>query len=162
MSRSDDAIMHDVREELDWDPQIGARGIATSVRGGVVTLAGFVRSFREKVQAEAGAKRVAGVVGVVDDIEVRLSLLATKSDPQIAREVLGGIKSVLPTVHEQIHVRVVDGRVTLEGYVESQYQRARAEEVTQQAKGLRNISNDIVVNPGMRSGEAERGKEGCA
>jgi osmotically-inducible protein OsmY len=145
MLRSDQEIMHDVREELNWDPQIGARRIVISVCSSVVTLAGFVRSFGEKVRAAAAAKRVAGVVGVVNDVEVRLSLLARKSDPQIAREVLGGIQAELPTLQQRIRVGVVDGRVTLQGYVEWRYQRARAEEVAQRAKGVRSISNDILV-----------------
>jgi osmotically-inducible protein OsmY len=119
MMRSDQEIRHDVQEELDWDPQIGARDIAVAVRDGVVTLAGFVRSFGERMRAEADAKSVAGVVGVANDIEVRLPLF----------------------------VRVADGRVTLEGEVDSHYQRARAEEVAQWTKGIRSIRNDIMVKP---------------
>jgi hypothetical protein len=78
--RSDTEIRHDVQEELDWDPRIGARDIAVSVRDGVVTLAGFVRSLGEKAQAEADAKRVAGVLGIANDIEVHLPLLSRKPD----------------------------------------------------------------------------------
>jgi osmotically-inducible protein OsmY len=55
-------IRRDVLDELDWDPQVGARDIAVSVRNGVVTLAGFVRSFGEKAQADADAKRITGAV----------------------------------------------------------------------------------------------------
>jgi hypothetical protein len=38
----------------------------------VVTLAGFVRSFAYKFVAESAAKRVMGVVGLANDLEVRL------------------------------------------------------------------------------------------
>lgn len=155
MMRSDDEIWHDVREELDWDPQIGARGIAISVRGRVATLAGFVRTFGERVQAEAGAKRVAGVLGIVNDIEVRLSLLRRRSDRQIAREVLAGIEDELPPVCERIRVRVVDGRVTLEGYVERHHQRACAQDIAQGARGLRGISNYLIVKPRAMSREVK-------
>jgi osmotically-inducible protein OsmY len=156
MMRSDNEIRHDVQDELDWDPQIGARDIAVSVRNSVVTLAGFVRSFGEKAQAEADAKRVAGVAGLANDIEVRLPLLGRKPDPEVAREVIAGIKNDMPTVCERIRVRVADGRVTLEGQVDWQYQRGRAEEVTQRVKGIRSISNDIVVKPQLLPVEIKR------
>jgi osmotically-inducible protein OsmY len=153
---SDNEIRRDVLEELDWDPQVGARDIAVSVRNGVVTLAGFVRSFGEKAHAEADAKRVTGVSGLANDIEVRLPLLGRKPDPEVAREVIAGIKNVMPTVCERIRVRVADGRVTLEGEVDWQYQRGLAEEVTQRVKGIRSLSNDIFVRPQTLSVEIKR------
>ncbi len=144
--RSDSEIRHDIEEEIDWDPQIGSRDIAVSVRNAVVTLAGFVRSFGEKTRAEADAKRVAGVAGLANDIEVRLPLLGRKPDPQIAREVIAGIQIEMPTIHERIRVRVADGRVTLEGEVEWHYQRVRAEEAAGKVKGVRSIDDEIIVN----------------
>ncbi len=154
--RADNEIRSDVLEELDWDPQVGARDIAVSVRGGVVTLAGFVRSFGEKAQAEADAKRITGVDGLANDIEVRLPLLGRKPDPQVAREVIAGIKNEMPRVCERIRVRVADGRVTLEGDVDWQYQRGLAEQLAQRVKGIRSISNDILVRPQILSVEIKR------
>ena len=59
--RSDSEIERDVREELEWDPDLDASDIAVSVKNGVVTLAGFAKSYTDKFEAEAAAKRVAGV-----------------------------------------------------------------------------------------------------
>jgi osmotically-inducible protein OsmY len=143
--RTDSDIRRDVEQELDSDPKIGSRDIAVSVRNGVVTLAGFVRSFGEKAQAETDARRVAGVVGLANDIEVRLPLFGGKPDPEIAREVVARIQSEMPALREQIRVRVADGRVTLEGEVESHEQRAIVEDLTRTVKGIKRISNDIVV-----------------
>jgi osmotically-inducible protein OsmY len=154
--RPDNEIRHDVEEELDWDPELNARDIAVSVRNGVVTLAGFVHGFGEKMHAEEAAKRVAGVVGIANDIEVRLPVLGRKPDPEIARQVVAAILSEMPTFAEQIRVRVADGRVTLEGEVEWLYQRVRAEEVAQRVKGIRSISNDIVVKPKILPVEIKR------
>jgi osmotically-inducible protein OsmY len=145
--RPDNDIRRDVLQELDSDPEIASRDIAVSVRDGVVTLAGFVRSFGEKSQAEADARRVEGVVGLANDIEVRLPLLRGKPDPEIAREVIARIHSEMPDLREQIRVRVADGRVTLEGEVESHDQRAIVEDLVRTVKGIRRISNDIVVKP---------------
>jgi osmotically-inducible protein OsmY len=151
--RADNDIRQDVEAQLDFDPQLGARDIAVSVRDGVVTLAGFVRTFGEKAQAEADAKRVAGVVGLANDIEVRLPLLGKKPDPQIAHEVVAALKSEMPTVFERIRVRVSAARVTLEGEVDWDYQRGRAEEVASSVKGIASIGNDIIVKPQILSVE---------
>ncbi|MGC2783294.1 MAG: BON domain-containing protein, partial [Roseiarcus sp.] len=62
--KSDSDIKRDVEAELKWDPDIDATDIAVAVKGGVVTLTGFVKSYTHKWQAESDAKRVAGVMGV--------------------------------------------------------------------------------------------------
>jgi len=59
--KSDSEIERDVKDELEFDPDLDPTDIAVSVRKGVVTLTGFVHSFTEKYEAEAAAKRVAGV-----------------------------------------------------------------------------------------------------
>ncbi len=46
--RSDSDIKRDVEDELRWDPDIDATDIAVAVKGGVVTLTGFVRSNNQK------------------------------------------------------------------------------------------------------------------
>ena len=98
-----------------------------AVKNGVVTLTGFVRSYAEKLEAEAAAKRVAGVVGVANDLEVRLSAADQRPDPEIARDAVTAIKSQLPFSWQQIKVIVDKGWVTLEGQVEWNYQREEAE-----------------------------------
>ena|SRR3981189_1523559 len=84
--RSDSDIRRDVEGELRWDPDIDATDIAVTASNGVVTLAGFVRSYMQKYQAEADAKRVAGVVAVANDIEIRLPGVDERPDPEIARD----------------------------------------------------------------------------
>jgi osmotically-inducible protein OsmY len=76
--KPDSDIKRDVEEELRWDPDIDATDIAVSVANGVVTLSGFVRSYTQKWQAERDAKRVAGVLAVANDIEVRLPAIHQK------------------------------------------------------------------------------------
>ncbi|MGZ3401797.1 MAG: BON domain-containing protein, partial [Caulobacteraceae bacterium] len=84
--RSDTEIRADVEAELSYDPNLGAGDIAVSVKDGVVTLAGFVKSYFHKWQAERDTKRVKGVRGVANDIEIRLPVLDARPDPEIARE----------------------------------------------------------------------------
>ena len=92
--RSDIDIKRDVEDELQWDPNIDATDIGVSVKNSVVTLTGFVRSYGQRREAEEAAKRVDGVVGVVNDIEVRLPIIHSRPDPEIARDVVEAIKRV--------------------------------------------------------------------
>ena len=72
-TRSDDLVRSDVLFELKWDPRIGSSSdIAVAVKEGVVTLSGFVHSYWDKDAAEKAVKRVYGVKGVANDIEVKL------------------------------------------------------------------------------------------
>src|SRR5712664_539284 len=107
--RSDSDIKRDVEDELRWDPDIDSTDIAVTVKNGVVTLAGFTRSYSDKLEAEATAKRVAGVVGLANDIEVRLPNLDQRPDPEIARDAIAAIKNRLPLVSEQLKVLVRSG-----------------------------------------------------
>ena len=59
--RSDSDIRRDVEDELRWDPDIDDTDIAVNVNNGIVTLAGFIRSYVQKYQAEAAAKPMAAV-----------------------------------------------------------------------------------------------------
>ncbi|MCS4095869.1 BON domain-containing protein, partial [Rhizobium sp. BK176] len=79
---TDSDIKRDVESELKWDPDIDASDIGVAVKSGVVTLSGFVRSFAQKYEAEKATKRVKGVLGVANDIEVRLPSLHEKPDPE--------------------------------------------------------------------------------
>src|SRR3981189_3998400 len=94
--RSDSDIERDVKEELEWDPDLDASDIAVSVKKGVVTLAGFVKSYTDKYEAEAAAKRVAGVAAVANDLEVRMPSVDERPAPDIARDAVAAIKSQLP------------------------------------------------------------------
>jgi osmotically-inducible protein OsmY len=145
--RSDNDIRRDVEDELRWDPDIDATDIAVSVNNGVVTLSGFVRSYAQKYQAEADVKRVAGVMAVANDIEVRLPETDERPDPEIARDAIERIKSELPYAWDRIRVVVKNGWLTLEGEVEWNYQRERAGEAVRRVRGVKGVTNSIEVKP---------------
>ena len=154
--RSDSDIKRDVELELQWDPDITSDDIGVAVKDGVVTLTGFVRSYIEKYDAERDAKRVSGVVGLANDIEVRLPSSDERPDPEIAREAVTAIRSQLPFTHEHITPTVRDGWVTLEGEVEWNYQRNLAETAVRRLKGVKGVTNLIHVKPRVAPSEVKR------
>jgi osmotically-inducible protein OsmY len=154
--RSDSDIERDVKEELEWDPDLDASDIAVSVKKGVVTLAGFVKSYTDKYEAESAAKRVVGVSAVANDLEVRMPSVDERPDPDIARDAVAAIKSQLPISSERIKIVVKNGWVTLEGQVEWQYQRQTAESAVRRIKGVKGVSNLIQLQPRARPDELKR------
>jgi osmotically-inducible protein OsmY len=154
--RSDNDIKRDVEDELRWDPDIDPTDIAVAVKNGVVTLTGFVRSYNQKFEAEAAAKRVAGVVGLANDIEVRLPEADARPDPEIAREVVAELKIRLPVSWERIKVIVKNGWVTLEGDVEWNYQRDSAEAAVRWVKGVKGVTNLVRLSPRVAPTEIKR------
>ncbi|BCG78977.1 BON domain-containing protein [Mesorhizobium sp. 113-3-3] len=151
--RLDSDIKHDVESELKWDPDLDASDIGVAVKSGVVTLSGFVRSYSQKYQAEKATKRVKGVLGVANDIEVRLPSGNGRTDPEIARAAVEAIKDELPYSHENIKVVVKNGWLTLEGNAEWEYQRTRAEAAVRKIKGVTGISNLVVLKPRVTPSE---------
>jgi len=154
--RSDSEIKSDVEAELRWDPDIDASDIAVAVKDGVVALTGFVRSYSQKWEAEADAKRVAGVLGVASEIEVRLPLIHRRPDPQIARDAVQNIQNELPFSWEKIKVVIRDGWLTLEGEVEWNYQRERAEKAVRRVRGVTGVTNAIRLQPHVAPDDIKR------
>src|SRR6202163_3135509 len=154
--RFDSEIERDVKDELQWDPDLDATNVAVSVKDGVVTLAGYVKSYTHKYEAEAAAKRVASVRAVANDLEVRLPSVDERPDPDIARDAVAAIKSQLPISSEHIKVVVKHGWVTLEGHVEWQNQKNTAENAVRRLKGVRGVINNIALKPRVEPADIKR------
>jgi osmotically-inducible protein OsmY len=151
--KSDSEIERDVKDELTWNPDLDATDIAVSVKKGVVTLVGFVKSYTDKYEAEWGAKRVAGVVAVANDLEVRIPSVDERPDPDIARDAVSALKTQLPVSSEHIKAVVKNGWVTLEGQVEWQYQKNTAEDAVRRIKGVKGVTNSILLKPRAQPSE---------
>jgi osmotically-inducible protein OsmY len=154
--KSDIDIKRDVEDELRLNPDIDATDIAVAVKNGVVTLSGFTRSYAQKWEAERTAKRVAGATGLVNDIEVRLPVFNQRPDPEIARDAVAAIQSELPYSSEHIRVVVRDGWLTLEGHVEWNYAKDRAERAVRRVRGVKGVINLISVSPRVPAVEVRR------
>jgi osmotically-inducible protein OsmY len=153
---SDKEIKKNVEDELQWDPDLKSSDIAISVRGGVVALNGFVSNYSQKFQAEADVKRVVGVSGVANDIEVHLPSSDKRPDPEIARNAVSALQMQLPNSYGNIKVLVRDGWIALEGAMEWQYQRERAEAAVRHLQGVNGVINSIHVKPKASPIEVKR------
>ena len=134
------------------------RHCRSSQKEGVVTLSGFVHSYWEKNASEKAAKRVYGVRGVANDLEVKLG--STRTDPEIARNVVHELESHISIPGDKIKVTVKSGWVTLEGIVDWQYQKTLVESAVKKLRGVTGIINNIEVKPKVTSNRGEEQNRG--
>jgi osmotically-inducible protein OsmY len=154
--KTDSQIKTDVEAELQWTPEVDESGIAIKVAEGVVTLIGFVESYAEKHAAVVAAKRVIGVAGVADEIEVRLSPKQAASDADIAREAVAALRADLPFVHDRIKVVVDNAVITLDGRLDWAYQRDSAVSAVRNLRGVKGVANLLTVQPRVVPAEVRR------
>lgn len=144
---SDADLRREVENELSWNSAIQSREVGVTAHEGIVTLTGYVRTFGEKLEAEKAAKRLQGVKGIANDIEVKLDGSMHRTDPEIAQVALNSLKWNSAVPDDKVKVIVRDGRVMLEGEVDSYYQRASAEASVRSISGVRGVSNNITIKP---------------
>lgn len=143
--KSDNDLQRDIIDELAWEPSIDAAEIGVAVVDDVVTLTGHVQSLTEKWTAEHVAKRVAGVRAVANDIQIHLPGESQRTDAEIARAALNALEWDVWVPHHCVTVAVSDGIITLEGEVDTQYQKQAAERVIRHLTGVKGVSNLLSV-----------------
>ncbi|MEP9327735.1 BON domain-containing protein [Paraburkholderia phymatum] len=143
--KSDMQLKKDVEQELEWDPSIKAAGVGVEVHDRIVTLAGHLGSFAEKLAARRAAQRVEGVKGVVVELDVRVPNQDQRSDEEIAAVVRSVLEWTAGLSEKSVKVTVEKGVVTLSGEVDWGYQMKVAEDAVVRLRGVVAVVNQIDV-----------------
>jgi osmotically-inducible protein OsmY len=143
--KDDLALRKRVEEELQWDTTIDARKIGVAVEDGVVQLTGEVPTYTDRWRAERAVERVAGVRGIANDIEVKVT--AAPSDVEIAKRATEKLEWNVAVPSGAVTVKVDNGWITLKGEVRYDYQRRAAERAVRDIPGVRGVSNLITLAP---------------
>lgn len=145
--KSDAQIQKDVLAELKWDSEIDESKIGVTATNGAVTLTGHVPTFRQRMVAANATKRVAGVLAVVNDIEVRLESEHRTTDEGLAERIANVLKWNVSIPGKDIKAEVKNGVVTLTGKVEWQHQRTNILRNIEHVGGVVNVINLIALKP---------------
>lgn len=154
--RSDAEIQRDVESELRSGPHTDESDIGVQVNDGIVRLAGFACSYCEKYHAENAAKRVAGVAGVVNDVELHLTSAEHLSDEELRCAASRALHTEVPATCDKVKVLVHGGEITLEGTVSWHFLRERAESAIRRLQGVTVIHNAIAIEPEALSREVRQ------
>lgn len=159
----DDLVLRDkVLQELKWDTRVGEADVGVTVRDGVVTLAGSVGSYAERVAAQEAAHRVFGVSDVANELQVHIPGISARNDEDIARAVRHALEWNVLVPADAIETTVSNGWVTLEGSVKLWHERTDAERAIRYLPGVKGISNKILVlGPQVDAASIHRAIEGA-
>ena len=151
----DTTLRHDVEKELEFNPALDARKIGVATTDGVVTLTGTVGSYSEKWTAEKTVKQVMGVKGVANDLEVVIDEMEHRDDGVVARSAVSALDWNFAIPKDKIQVSVAKGWLTLDGEVEWHFQKRAAADAVRDLRGVRGVTNDIVVRPKVVAGDVK-------
>jgi len=151
-----DELKHLVLAELEFDPEVDASMIGVTAVDGVVTLTGHVANYAEKWTAEKIAKRVLGVKAVANEIEVALDLDDTRDDTDIVRSAVNALTWNASVPNGHVKPVVTHGWIALEGQVEWNFQKRAAEDAVKNLRGIRGVTNEIVVTPHAHAGDVKQ------
>jgi len=145
--KTDANLQRDVLDELEWEPSVDAAQIGVTAREGIVTLTGHVPVYTKKHSAEEVTKRVHGVRAVANEIEVRPGGAHLRDDEDIAAAAVHALEWDAQVPDDKVQVTVEEGWIKVEGPVEQQFQKAAVDRVVRHLKGVRGVTNAILVEP---------------
>ena len=143
--KSNSELQTDVQNAIKWEPLLNAAEIGVTAKDGVVSLTGVVDSYGKKMEAENAAKKVIGVKALVEKIEVKFPNSLTKTNLEIANEVLCSLNSNFSIPKDSVTVKVEGGWVTLEGQLPWNYQKEAAKNAVNYLIGVKGVTNNITI-----------------
>ena len=143
MSKTKD-VRAAVEKELSFDPMVDSGDIAVMNINGDVTLTGTVPSYPQYLAAAAGARRVVGVTGVHNHLEVVLPDSSYRDDVKLATAANNALTQNV-TVPDGVEATAEDGTITLTGIASYGTERAAAEATVAGLVGVRNVYDDIDI-----------------
>lgn len=152
----DSTLRQNIIDELDFEPSIDAANIGVAVDAGVATLTGHVPTYVQKASVEAVVRRVKGVKGIAEEIEVRPFGVNPTADDEIAKRALNTINWNTVVPRDAITVQVQKGWVTLNGRVEWQYQKEAAAKAVYALTGVLSVNNQIEVAPKVSANDVKK------
>ncbi len=137
-------IEHAIQRALFYDPRVESTAVEADVAPDhTVTLRGDVANLAAARAATRDAWNTTGVRFVKDRLKVRPE--GAPVDSVVSRAVERSLRRDPYVDAADVSVDVHDGAVRLEGEVDTNLERARADEIASRATGARRVENDLVV-----------------
>lgn len=140
--RSDQDIAFEAINALKADGQVPHDRIQVTVENGWVTLTGNVPWNYQKDAARNAVRHLNGVKVFTNDIRVQ----PESPDELEQEEVQRALRRSVSLFDQDIQVYVSENKVTLNGVVNSWYQKDEAERMAWNAPGVLSVDNELAVD----------------
>jgi osmotically-inducible protein OsmY len=145
----DDRITPWVNNALNEDPRIVSTDINVKTYKGIVTLSGSVKNLAEKKYAELEAKKIQGVLGVINELVVTPIV---RFDTDIAHDIQRRIINNAFIKAKGLDISVSKGNVKISGTVSSRAEHVEVELLASEVRGVKSVTNNIMIEtPSNRS-----------
>ena len=141
--RTDPEIARDAIRALESHVSVPSDQIKVTVKNGNVRLEGTVDWEYQKNLAQSAVKKLRGVTGVVNKIEVKPRV----SPSDVQEKIEEALRRSAELDARRIRVEVDGTEVKLHGTVRSWAERQEAERAAWSAPGTTKVENHITVNP---------------
>ncbi|WP_455274494.1 BON domain-containing protein [Rhizobium herbae] len=139
---ADDEIAKRALNSINWNTTVPNDAVQAKVTKGWVTLSGKVEWQYQKIAVLDAVKRLTGVIGVSNNIEVKPRV----SSFDVKRRIEDALKRTAEVEANGITVQVADGKVTLEGHVNAWPERSAVERAAWSAPGVKAVVDHIRVS----------------
>jgi osmotically-inducible protein OsmY len=139
--RSDDEIAQRALNILKWSVHVPAESLQVKVEKGWITLAGVVPWQYQRLAAESAVRKLSGVVGVTNLIEIEPQV----EPSDIRQKIIDSLKRNAEFEADSIRVVVENDRVILEGKVKAWYERQLAERAAWSAPGVKSVIDRLTL-----------------
>jgi len=146
-TRADAQIREDIENQLIADTRVSKYDVNVTVNDGVVNLTGVVPSYRAKNAASDDAWAVPGVINVINDISVSFETVeeTVPTDVDIAANLESSLSWDPDVDATDINITVENGIVTLEGTVNTLWEKQLAEDKAWIQVGVVDVNNKLAV-----------------
>jgi osmotically-inducible protein OsmY len=145
--KTDSQIKQDVLSELKWDAEIDESKVGIAVSSGAVTMTGHVPTYRQKMAALQATKRVAGVLAIVNNVDVKLESQYRATDEGLAERIANVLRWNVSIPGQEIKAEVKNGIVTVSGNIEWWYQRNNIMRNLEHVSGVVNVIDALTLKP---------------
>jgi len=138
---TDTDIAKAVRQALEWDALIPDKEIRSTVTAGVVTLEGLVTTPIERDEVELVVRRLKGV----RRLDNRLQVSRVLEPDAVAASIRQALNRRAVREATHLTLRVREGRVTIEGAVQSREERSAILGAIRGTRGVQTIEDRLAV-----------------